>query len=315
MKLTLKGTICIALAAAGLAFAPTAGAAHATNFLAGLQSEVANRVANPDTNASRAQLRALSNAARTLERNSKTLSADLGLLASAATQLDARFTNDGTLVMLEEDALADYSSAAHARLDGVYLWAGTNRLSNGLSNQVAKAAGALDRADAMSNGVPARARALALAFNKILPIEKKVRSLFDAPIVLPPPAGTNVPPITPITLPPGVPAGTPGPAQDSLAAAYVTLFENAVVNDQTIFYFSTAQTGAQIYNVHHPEELGLWAYIRTGANTGVIVVDPDYPDNASQRLLNLTFTSATAGTFTGTTYYGEALQGTFTVIR
>jgi hypothetical protein len=314
MELTLKGTICITLAMAGLAFSSTVRAGHGTNFLDELQREVTNRVANPGTNASRAQLRALSNAARTLNRNTRTLSTDLGALASAATQLNAGYSDDENLAALEAEAVADYSAEAHARLDGVYLWIGTNDFSRGLSNQVVKADAALDRADATTNGVPAQARALALAFNKILPLEKKVRSLFNAPIILPPvvPPGVTNPPIT---LPPPVPAGTPGLAPDSVGTHYVTLYENAVVNDQTVFYFSTAQTGAQIYNVHHPEELGLWEYIRTSADAAVIVVSANYPGNSGRRLLNLTFTSAASGTFTGTTYFGEALEGTFVVTQ
>jgi hypothetical protein len=311
----LKGTVCISLLAAALAFLPNAHAGHATNFLDALESEVTNRVANPGTNASRAELRALSNAARTLSRNTRTLSADLGALASAATQLDAQFADDETLATLEADAIADYSAEAHARLDGIFFWIGTNSVSRGLSNQVAKAEAALDRAAAETNGVPAQARTLAAAFNRILPVEKKVRSLFQAPIlppVIPPVVVTNPPPIT---LPPAVPPGTPGPAPDSVGTRFVTLYEDAVVNDQTVFYFSTAQTGAQIYNVHHPEELGLWNYVRTGANVAVIVVTPNYPNNAGQRLLNLTFTSASGGTFTGTTFFGEAIAGTFAVTQ
>ena len=174
---------------------------------------------------------------------------------------------------------------------------------------MAKAADALDSADAATESVPAHARALASAFNRILPVEKKVRSLFDEPIISPP-VVTNPPSVT---LPPAVPPGTPGLAPDSIGTRHVDLSENAIVNDQTVFYLSTAQTGAQIYNVHHPEELGLWIYIRTGADAAVVAVSPNYPANAGQRLVNLTFTSATTGTFTGTTYYGEAIVGTFVV--
>jgi hypothetical protein len=305
MELTLKGTICITLAMAGLAFSPSAGAGHATSFLDDLQNAVTNRIANPGTNNAPAQLRALASAARSLNRNTRTLAADLGALASAAEQLDTKYGGDETFESLEAEAIADYSSEAHARLNGVYLWIGTNILSRGLSNQVAKAATALDRADAATESVPAHARALASAFNKILPVEKKVHSLFTAPTLSPPEITPPAPP------PPIVPPGTPGLAPDSIGTSFLNLYENAIVNDQTVFYFSTAQTGAQIYNVHHPEELGLWIYIRTGANTAVIAVTPNYPANAGTRLLNLTFTSATSGTFTGTTYYGEAIDGTF----
>ena len=312
----LKGTVYITLLAAGMAFATNARAAHATNFLDALEREVTNRLAEAGSETPRPQLRALSNAARTLGRTTKTFSADLGALASAATQLNAGFADDEDLATLEADAVADYSAEAHARLNSIYLWIGTNTVSRGLNNQVVKADAALDRADAETNGVSAQARALASAFNKILPVEKKVRSLFPAPIILPPvvppPVVTNPPPII---LPPAVPPGTPGLAPDSVGTRYVTLSENAIVNDQTVFYFSTAQTGAQIYNVHHPEELGLWSYVRTGADVAVIAVTPNYPGNASPRLLNLTFTSAASGTFTGTTYFGEALEGTFVVVQ
>lgn len=323
MKQGVKGIVYLSLAISGMAISQNAVAEHATNFLNDLQSEVTNRLANADTNTSGAERRALANAARTLDRNTKTLSADLGVLATAATQLNAYYTNDTTLDGLETDALADYSAEARARLDGVYLWIGTNEVNRGLSNRINKAEDALERADANTNGVPERARALAAALNKILPVEKKVQKLFDAPAAPPvtppppPPPGTNNPGTNqpPFTQPTPVAPGTPGLAPDSVGTKHVNLWENAIVNDQTVFYFSTAQSGAQIYNVHHPEELGLWQYVRNGANTAVIVVDPDYPDNAPQRGLYLTFTSATGGTFTGTTYFGEAIEGTFGIIQ
>ena len=306
MGVTFKGTICTTLAMAALAFSNSARAAHATNFLDGLSSEVTNGLASPGTNNSPAELRALSSAARSLNRNTRTLPADLGALASAAEQLNARFAPDETFAVLEADTIADYSTEAHARLDGVYRRIGTNNASRGLSNQVTKAADALDRADATTNGVPAQARALASAFNRILPLERKVRSQFDEPIILPPPVVTNPPSVT---LPSAVPPGTPGLAPDSIGTRNMDLREDAIVNDQTVFYLSTAQTGAQIYNVHHPEELGLWTYVRTSSDTAVVAVYPNYPGNASPRLVNLTFTSATTGTFAGTTYYGEAIVG------
>lgn len=314
MRTTLKGTIYFTLALVLLAFAPLSHAAHATNFLDELQSEVTNRIEAAEPNLSRAELRALSNAARTLERNTRTLAADLGVLATAATQLNTQFSDDETLAALEVNALADYSAEAHARLDGIYLWIGTNTLPRGWSNQLARAAAALEGADANTNGVPAQARALAGALNKILALEKKVQRRFSAPTVLPP--EVQPPVVTPpVDVPPGVPPGTPGLAPDSVGTHHVNLWENDVVNDQTVFYFSTAQTGAQIYNVHHPEELGLWNYVRTGANTAVIIVSPNYPGNASSRALNLTFTTATTGTFTGTTYFGDPLEGTFAIIQ
>jgi hypothetical protein len=325
MELKRRTTAYIALTLILLAFSPTVRAAtvhsaHATNFLDALYESVTNRL-DTDTNLSAAEERALSNAARTLERKTTTLPADLLALSAAATQLDGSFSEDATFSELEDDALADYSATARARLDEVYLWIGTNTVTKGLNNQVQKAESALDRAGGLSNGVPAQARSLASAFNKILSVEKKVRKQFDAPGPTtppitpppPPPPGTNS---TPDYVPPAAVApGTPGLASDTFGTKHVDLYENDVVNDQTVFYFSTAQSGAQIYNVHHPEELGLWTYVRTAANEGVIVVDPDYPDNAPRRPLFLTFTSATGGTFTGTTYFGQAVTGTFAVIQ
>jgi hypothetical protein len=314
MTTILKGTIYFTLTLALLAFAPQSRAAHATNFLDDLQSEVTNRLATAETDLSRAELRALSNAARTLDRNTRTLSADLGALATAAAQLNTQFSEDETLAALEADAIADYSAEARARLDGIYLWVGTNTLPRGWSNQLAQAAAALDRADANTNGVPAHARALAAALNKIVSLEKRVQRKFPAPTILPP---EIEPPVVtpPVNVPPAIPPGTPGLAPDSVGTHHVNLWENDVVNDQTVFYFSTANTGAQIYNVHHPEELGLWNYVRTGANAAVIVVSPNYPGNASSRALNLNFTTATTGTFTGTTYFGDPLEGTFAIIQ
>lgn len=311
MRQTLKGTIYITLALAGMFFSTPARAGHATNFLDALQSEVTNRIVTA-TNLSKAERRALSSAAHSLNRNTKTLAADLGALASAAGQLDAKFSGDETFAELEANAIVDYSDQAHARLDGVDLWLGTNVLSRRISNALDKATSALERADATTNSVPAHAHALASAFNKILPFENKVHRLFNAPAIIPPVVVTNPPSID---LPTPVAPGTPGLAPDSVGHANVDLHENAIVNDQTIFYFSTAQTGAQIYSSHNPEELGLWTYIRTGANAAVFVVTPNYPNNAPSRLLNLTFTSATAGTFTATTYYGDTIVGTFAVIQ
>src|SRR5215218_7545455 len=260
MELRRKGTIYIALTTALLAFSTNVRAAHATNFLNGLHQNITNRLAT-DTNLSRPEDRALANAARTLERNSATLPADLKLLATASSQLKAKFSDDEELTELQTDAVTDYSDVARSRMNLVHIWINTNSISKPLSNQVAKAEAALDRADGVSNSVPAQARALAFAFEKILPVERKVRALYPAPTVPPPPPpGTNsAPDYVP---PPAVAAGSPGLAPDTFGTKHVDLSENAVVNEQTKFYFSTATTGAQIYDVHYPEEeLGLWYYV------------------------------------------------------
>src|SRR5829696_2059645 len=87
MKLTiLTKTVLLAIACVGIGLAPTAQAEHATNFLDALQTDVNDRLANAETNTA-AERRALTTAAHTLDRNTKTLGADLGVLASAATTL------------------------------------------------------------------------------------------------------------------------------------------------------------------------------------------------------------------------------------
>jgi len=112
-------------------------------------------------------------AARTLNRDTRMLPADLGALASASAELNAKFPGDESFAELEANAVADYSLVAHERLDGVFLWIGTNTFSRHLTNEVVKAADALERADKVTNGVPAHARSLAPAFNRILPWKRK----------------------------------------------------------------------------------------------------------------------------------------------
>src|SRR5436189_2937001 len=138
MELRRKTTIYIALTIALLAFSTNVRAAHATNYLNGLHQNITNRLAI-DTNLSRPEDRALANAARTLERNSATLPADLRLLATASSQLKAKFSDDEALTGLETDAVTDYSDLAHTRMNQVHLWINTNSLSKSLSNQIVKA--------------------------------------------------------------------------------------------------------------------------------------------------------------------------------
>src|SRR5258705_4780881 len=97
MKVTkLTKTVLLAIAFVGIGLAPTARAAHATNFLDALQTDVANRLANVDSNTTAAAKRALTTAAHTLDKKTKTLGADLGALALAATSLQKGFSNDVT---------------------------------------------------------------------------------------------------------------------------------------------------------------------------------------------------------------------------
>jgi hypothetical protein len=210
MELKRRGTVYAALIAALLAISTNVRADHATNFLNALHQSITNQLATND-NLSRPEERALANAARTLERDSATLPADLKLLATASGQLKAKFSSDETLSELQNDAVENYSDTAHVRLSEVGLWVGTNAITKALSNEILKAGAALDRAASVSNGVPSQARSLAQAFTKILAVEKKVRSQYSAPVVVtpppPPPPDTNsIPDYVP---PRGCPGGHP----------------------------------------------------------------------------------------------------------
>jgi hypothetical protein len=184
MKLTiLTKTVLLAIASVGIGLAPTAQAEHATNFLDALQMDVNDRLANAETNTA-AERRALTTAAHTLDRKTKTLGADLGALASAATTLQKGFSNDVTLTAEEELALTQYSAEAHAQLDAVNALAGTNEFPKSISNQLNQAVAALDRGDATSNSVPVRAKAIAFALNKIRVANLQAHRLFKAPLSL-----------------------------------------------------------------------------------------------------------------------------------
>jgi hypothetical protein len=153
---------------------------------------------------------------------------------------------------------------------------------------------ALTNADANSNGVPARARALAQVFNKMrMPVAKIVKKYPDLPFEAP----TEIP-----------------------TGHNLVLSENAIVNDQTLFYFFTTSEDTSErylhYHSHHPEELGRWSYERLTNKTGVLHCQVDYTQPGATPApyshdMPLTFTSATTGTFTGVNCLGEQLQGTF----
>ena len=293
MKQGVKGSVIItAIICAGLLFVPASRAAHATNFLDALYSEITNRVANVDTNATKQQQRALTAANAILKRNTKTLAADLFALAATATVLDARFTNDTTFLALEDNALAAYSAEADAQLDAAELRVGTNSISRGLSNQLAKARIALTNADANTNRVADRARDLAHVFNKLrAPVAKILKKYPEAPFAAP----------------------------ASVDGAALVLSEDAIVNDQTIFYFHTRTDMGETYysySAHNPEELGTWTYGKTGDKSAAIHCVPNYPPsyNTAHDML-LTFTSAMGGTFIGVNSAGEPIQGMFAIVQ
>lgn len=294
MKLGFKGTVAIACLLAGMAFTPTIRAAHATNFLDALYGEVTNQLANAGTNVTAAQKAALRAASNILGRNTRTFSADLTALATGATVLNTRFPSNETFIALEEDALADYALEAEAQLDNAELHVGTNRISRALSKQLANLRVALSNAVVNSNSVPVRARALSRVFSKMRVPVAKVLKLF---------------PTVPFEAPAEIATGRS-----------LTLYENAIVNDQNIFYFHTLggdpPAPFRHYSTHNPEELGTWTYERLTSTTGVVHCNVTFTQAGARTPpyshdIPLTFTSATTGTFTAVNCLNETIQGTF----
>jgi hypothetical protein len=224
MKLFWKTTILLTLISCGTTVIPLARAEHATTFLNALQTELTNRLANPPTNSTPAQRKALATANKTLSRTSKTLAADLSLFASAATTLNRPFAGDDRFAALESQVIELYSAEARARVNWLVTHVGTNGIARSASNQLAQARNALDRAGNGSNSVPVRARVLATAFTKLGLADTQIRRTIKAAA--------------------------------SLADKGVLLSEDAIVNEQTNFYLDHAG-GTGIYNVDNPEELGL----------------------------------------------------------
>ncbi|HEY0548964.1 MAG TPA: hypothetical protein VGF13_05145 [Verrucomicrobiae bacterium] len=296
MKLTIRKTVLILITVIGLSIAPAVRAAHATNFINQLQTEVTNRLAN--TNLADADERALTSANKSLGRNTKTLSADLTALSAAARVLERQFPSNATFEALGSDAVDAYSDEAHAQLDNAELRVGTNSIPTGWSNQLAQVMTALAKADAGTNGVAARAKALAQVFARLQPLIAKIEKRFPTAPVVPFEAPTEM-----------------------ATGQNLTLYENAIVNDQTIFYFHT--TGGEggfrflHYTSHNPEELGRWTYERLTAKTAVVHCQVDFTQAGAALVapynhdMSLTFTSATAGTFTGVNCLNETIQGTF----
>ena len=292
MKEGFKGTAIIVTICTGLLLTPASRAAHATNFLDGLQSEVTNRLATADTNLTKKARSALKAAAAILNRNTKKFSADLTALASAATVLDKRFTNDMTLLDLENGALTAYSAEAGAELDEAEARVGTNSIPRALGKQLAKARAALTNANSNRNSVAERARELSRVFNKLqAPVAKILKKFPAAPFQ--------------------APASVDGKA--------LLLSEDAEVNEQTIFYFHTRTDQGETYysySSHNPEELGTWTYEKTGDRTAVIHCAPNYPPAyTTAHDMSLTFTSANTGTFVGMNVAGEIIQGPFAIVE
>ena len=295
MKRGLKGLIVTTLISFGITSIPLARAAHATNFLDALHAEITNRIANLDTNSTARDKRVLKSARAILEHNTRTFATDLSALARAAATLDTRFEDDATLHALGSNAVVAYSNEAHAELDDAELHIGTNSIPRGWSNQLARARAALNNADSNTTSVASRARATARVFNQIHQLVPKILRKY-----------------------PTIPFEAP---TDIATGQAITLAENAVVNDQTKFFFHTANTTGDrflSYTSDNPEEVGTWTYERLTAKTATLHCHVDFTQAGAMPApyshdMSLTFTSATGGTFTGVNCLGEHIEGTFTI--
>jgi hypothetical protein len=294
MKLTTTKTVLTAIALiAGIALIPSARAAHAAPHLDPLHLSVSNRIADTNSNTA-VQQRALRSADTTLKRNSRTLAADVNLLATAARTLNTRFPSNETFLALELDAIDDYVAEGEALLELAEARIGTNIISRGASNKLVRAATALVRADQNTNTVWRQAKALASALSLIrsatAPIFRKY---------------TN-----------SVPTGPTAPL--SLAGKDLDLVETTNVNNQVIYFLDPyIEGGTGNYDGHNPngsEDVGQWSYTRIDDFHGTIHFNPDFPPGAADHEFTLTFLTTTSGTFTGTTLEGRTLHGTFRVL-
>ena len=273
---TLKKTLLLTIASVGMGLAPAARAAHATNFLDTLANELTTRL--EDTNAAAADQRALNTASRTLNRNSSTLAADLGLLATAGTGLGNAFPDDATLAALENDALNNYRAEALAQLNAIDNRIGTNEVPPNLNNQIVDAQDALVRANDSSNSIPVRARAVAFALNKIRVANIQTGRLIKAP--------------------------------DSLDGTVITLKGSESDHDAFNVTLRADHTYTIAENGDEPEENGTWSYSRTGLATGTLALSPT---SGGSHTLDLKFSNSSKGSFTGQTSAGEDVKGKFSI--
>jgi hypothetical protein len=106
----------------------------------------------------------------------------------------------------------------------------------------------------------------------------------------------------------------------TLKGKNLDLEESTNVNNQAKFFFRSTARNEETQQIvtyysyvsDNPEELGTWIYEKTGAKTASLHCIPDWPTNPKPENhdMLLTFTSATAGTFSGHVL-GRPLVGTF----
>jgi hypothetical protein len=182
--ITLKKAILLTIAVVGMGLAPTADAAHATEFLDPLHMEITTRLENLPDETEPAVRRALQKANAALNRNTRTLSADLGALSQAGNALASALADDGTLNGLQNDALNAYSSEAQSQLNDLLALIGTSEAPRSLSNQLNQIQAALDRGNDGANSTAVRAKAISFALNKIRVGTILATRTFKAPVSL-----------------------------------------------------------------------------------------------------------------------------------
>jgi hypothetical protein len=176
-KTTLTTMLSLAVACVGMGMAPATSAAY-TNYLEGLQAEIAARL---ETNDVAAEKRALNSASKALSRNSKTLSQDLTAFGQAINTLNRAFPDDGALVSAEEGAFNQFLTEAESQLNAVKEGATLHTtVPVSLSNAIAKADSAYTNAVGNTNWA-ARVRALNLALVKIKVAQIQLAKSLKAP--------------------------------------------------------------------------------------------------------------------------------------
>src|SRR5436189_1537351 len=151
-KIILLGVVCTSFS-----LALNGRSAHSTTFLDALQTEVADRLAGTDLTA--AQQRALTSANRTLNRTTRSLSSDLGLLNSSVATLNRTFSDDAALATAESASFNQFLGEANGQF--IELQNNSNIGTDGpppaLANQITQVDDALANARNESNSIPVRA--------------------------------------------------------------------------------------------------------------------------------------------------------------
>lgn len=271
---TLSKLIVLTWACVGIGMAPASQAAHVSTFLDPLDAAITAKLEDPGITVQ--EQRTLTKAQRTLGRTTKSLSSEASLLGTVSTLLRSVETNSAALVDAENQSLNSFFSEAQAQYFALQARAtiGSDPPPAPIANQLDQALNALDRGSATSNSVPVRAKALALALNKIRVGNMLANRLIKAP---------------------------PSLSGESLVLTGRESDRNAVT-------INLNSDGTYVVPAHggEPEETGTWGYVRTSANTGTVTL------STASAMLDLKFITANTGTFSGTVG-GETAKGRFRI--